>query len=274
MCHHCVMETVKSRMLSRRELFIGSAAVAGVATLAATLAPRPLLAQAAPTRAIDLTHEIHPGFPTFDGQQQFFLEPKYEIASDGYNLNYWRLEEHMGTHIDAPLHFSEDGRSVAELEASELVCPLVVVDIREKADGNADAQLTPDDLEAWISANGDIPDGACVAMLSGWGRHVDGDMFRNADEAGAMHFPGFHVEATNMLLEQTRTVAIAVDTLSLDHGQSADFAVHYSWLPAGRYGIECVANLEELPASGATIIVGAPKVRGGTGGPARVFAMV
>ncbi len=274
MCHHCVIENVKSRMLSRRDLFRGSAAVAGAAALAATAAPRPLFAQGAPLRAEDLTHELHEQFPTFDGQQQFFIEPKYKIDGDGYNLNYWRLEEHCGTHIDAPLHFSADGRSVSELEVGELVCPLAVIDIREKASQDADAQVTPDDIDAWVAEHGDIPEGACVAMLSGWGERVSGDEFRNADEGGTMHFPGFHVEATNKLLEEGRAAAIAVDTLSLDFGQSPDFAVHYSWLPAGKYGIECIANLDRLPATGATLVVGAPKVRNGTGGPARVFALV
>ena len=76
-----------------------------------------------------------------------------------------------------------------------------------------------------------------------------------------------------MLMEQTGAMSIAVDTLSLDHGISGDFATHYAWLPTGRFGIECVANLDKLPPAGATIVVGAPKHAGGTGGPARVFAM-
>ena len=84
----------------------------------------------------------------------------------------------------------------------------------------------------------------------------------------------FHVETAQLLIEQPSIKAIAVDTLSLDHGPSPDFIVHNTWLPTGRYGIEAVANLDRLPAKGATIIVGAPKVRGGTGGPARIFAMV
>ena len=87
-----------------------------------------------------------------------------------------------------------------------------------------------------------------------------------------MHFPGFHLEAARMLLE-TGAAAIAVDTLSLDHGPSADFAVHYEWLPAGRYGIECVAGLADMPPAGATLIVGAPKHEGGSGGPARLIAL-
>ena len=89
-----------------------------------------------------------------------------------------------------------------------------------------------------------------------------------------MHFPGFHVEAATMLMEETGTVAIAVDTLSLDHGPSADFATHYAWLPTNRYGIENIAGLDQVPAAGATLVVGAPKFGKGTGGPARIFAMV
>lgn len=273
MCHHCVIENVKQRMLSRRDLFRGSAALAGAAAVGAAAAPQKLFAQATPSTAHDLTHELHENFPSFDGKQQFFIEPKYKLEPDGYNLNIWRLEEHIGTHIDAPLHFSADGRSVAELPVEELVCPLAIVDIRAKAEENPDAQVTPEDIDAWIAENGDIPEGACVAMLSGWGAHVNSDKYRNADDSGTMHFPGFHVEATDMLMELPSVRAIAVDTMSLDFGQSPDFAVHYSWLPSGRYGIEGTANLDRLPAAGATIVVGAPKVRNATGGPARVFAL-
>jgi kynurenine formamidase len=206
-------------------------------------------------------------FPTFFGEQQVFYDKKFSHEKDGLNLYELRINEHTGTHIDAPLHFSADGKSVAELAVEDLVAPLVVVDIRARAAEDADAQLTPDDLKAWIDANGDLPEGAVVALNSGWDAHVGTDMFRNADAEGRMHFPGFHID-------EGSARAIAVDTLSLDFGPSADFAVHNTWLPAGRYGIEGVANLGSLPAKGATIVVGAPKVRGGTGGPGRVFAFV
>ncbi|MCT7376200.1 cyclase family protein [Chelativorans salis] len=271
MCHHCVTESVKSRMLSRRDFFRTSAA-AGAAAAAVSM-PKPLLAQDA-GRVEDMTHELHEGFPTYFGEQQLFIDQKFNYADHKFNINEWRLNEHTGTHVDAPLHFSEDGLSVAEIPVGDLVCPLAIIDIREKASADPDAQVTPGDIEAWISANGEIPDGACVAMLSGWGAHVSSDMFRNVgDDGKTMHFPGFHIEATEMLMEETGTKGIAVDTLSLDHGPSQDFAVHYSWLPSGRWGLECIANLESLPASGATLVVGAPKVRGGSGGPARVFAL-
>jgi kynurenine formamidase len=77
-----------------------------------------------------------------------------------------------------------------------------------------------------------------------------------------------------MLLEESTAIGIASDTLSLDHGISANFATHYAWLPTNRWGLENVANLGELPAVGATIMVGAPKWRGGSGGPSRVVALV
>lgn len=275
MCHACVMERVKSRMLSRRDLFRGGAALAAGAAAAAALAPRPALAQPA-RRIVDMTHELSAEFPTFGGAPGIGYDKQTDFARDGYNLYILTLNEHTGTHIDAPLHFSADGQSVAEIPVENLVCPLCVIDIRARAEADRDTRVTPDDLRAWIATHGPIPDGACVAMNSGWAAKVGTPAFRGADPAqpGALHFPGFHIEATQMLLEETNAACLAVDTLSLDHGPSADFATHYAWLPAGRYGIECLAGLDQVPPAGATLIVGAPKVRDGTGGPARVVALV
>ncbi|MEI5681696.1 MULTISPECIES: cyclase family protein [unclassified Mesorhizobium] len=275
MCHHCVMESVKAGMLSRRSFFKGTIAAAGAAALATTLPSRPIFAAEAPKKAEDLTHEIWEQFPTYFGGQQLFIDQKFSHAKDTFNLNEWRISEHTGTHIDAPLHFTADGKSVAELPVEDLIAPLVVIDIRAKAAENPDAQVTPDDIKAWTSANGDLPEGAVVALLSGWGDHVATEKFRNVgDDGKTMHFPGFHVETAQLLIEQPSIKAIAVDTLSLDHGPSPDFIVHNTWLPSGRYGIEGVANLDKVPVKGATIVVGAPKIKGATGGPARIFALV
>ena len=271
MCHACVTESVKRRMLSRRDLF--KAAPAAAVGAAGALAAPEALAQA--RRVVDLTHTLSEDFPTFGGSPGVTREKPVDFEKDGYNLYVLTVNEHTGTHLDAPLHFSADGASVDEIPVERLACPLCVVDIRGKAAENPEAQVTPDDLRAWIGSHGPIPDGACVAMNSGWGDKVGGLGFRNADSArpGTLRFPGFHVEAAEMLMEETGAVALGVDTLSLDHGPSPDFATHYAWLPTGRYGIECMANLDQLPASGATLMVGAPKTRGGTGGPARVMAL-
>ncbi|MCB5203785.1 cyclase family protein [Neorhizobium sp. T786] len=269
MCNQCVIEDVKRNMLSRRLLFKG-AVLTGAAMAAGSL-PNPVLAQTA-RRVVDLTHIYDSKFPTFDGKPGIELEWAAEIAKDGYQLHKLTIFEHTGTHIDAPLHFSADGASVDQLEPQKLVAPLVIIDITDRAREEANSTVEAVDIERWISANGDIPAGAIVALRSGWGTKVQGPAFRN-DEAGKFAFPGFGKSATDLLLERD-TVAIGVDTLSLDPGNSADFAVHNSWLPAGRYGIEGLNNLEALPVKGATIVVGAPTHRGGTGGPARILALV
>ncbi|MCR9151332.1 MAG: cyclase family protein [Rhodobacteraceae bacterium] len=275
MCDICVLNSVKERMLSRRDFFRGSAAMAAGAGMAGIAAPTSAFAQA-PQQVVDMTHELSEEFPTFGGVPGISYDKQFDFADNGYNLYVLTVNEHTGTHIDAPLHFSADGASVAEIPVESLACPLCVIDIRARASADRDTQVTPDDLKEWIATHGPIPDGACVAMNSGWAAKVGSDAFRGADAArgGSLHFPGFHIEATQMLLEETSAVAMAVDTLSLDHGPSADFATHYAWLPAGRYGIECLAGLDAMPAAGATLMVGAPKVRGGTGGPARITALV
>ncbi|MEO0623786.1 MAG: cyclase family protein [Pseudomonadota bacterium] len=272
MCHPVIMEYVKGRALSRRDLFKGSAA-AGAALAVAAAAPRPLMAQT-PQKVVDLTHTLTHDFPTYFGEQQFFDEDVFTYAEHAFNLKMLRVNEHTGTHIDAPLHFTDGGASIDEVPVESLVCPLVVVDIREKADANADAQVTPDDLKAWISDHGPIPQGACVAQNAGWQARLGTPGFRNADGEGKMHFPAFHVEAVKMLLEEAEVVGVGVDTLSIDYGLSADFITHYNWLPANRWAVENMANLDQLPPVGATLVVGAPKHAGGTGGPCRLIALV
>ena len=270
MCDVCVMNAVKDKMLSRRTFFKASAAGA-VAAATTTSLGTPAMADGHGS-VEDMTHTLHEDFPTYFGESQFSREQIFNYAEHSFNLQRLTINEHTGTHIDAPLHFTADGTSVDELPVSSLVAPLCVIDIAARAAEDADTQVTPDDIQAWVDTNGEIPDTACVAMHSGWASKVDTDGFRNFD-GEAQHYPGFHIEATQMLLE-TGAGSIAVDTLSLDHGISPDFATHYAWLPAGRFGIECLANLDRVPAAGATLVVGAPKHRGGTGGPARIFAMV
>jgi kynurenine formamidase len=112
-------------------------------------------------------------------------------------------------------------------------------------------------------------------MNSGWARYAgDAGKFVGKDSAGVMHFPGFSAEAADWLIKQRKVVGIAVDTLSLDHGPSKDFKTHLAWLPSGRWGLENVANLDQVPASGATLVVGLAKIKDATGGAARLLALV
>jgi kynurenine formamidase len=226
------------------------------------------------SKVIDLTHTLSPEFPTYGGTPQFTTQLSETLAKEGYNIRAYNIaNEHMGTHMDAPFHFS-DKATADEIPVENLVGPLAIVDIIDKASKDPDALVTPDDLKRYERRWGRIPFGAIVAMNSGWDANVTTAKFRNADDKGVMHFPGFGLDAVKWLLEMRNVKGIMVDTLSLDNGPSSKFDVHYTWLPAGRWGMENVANLSKLPARGATVIAGGPKYKGATGGPSRVIALI
>lgn len=284
-CHQKIVQS-----LSRREFLktLGLAATAAVAVNpASALAAVTIESRSMPSpvqnippmqvgffsKVVDLTHTLTPEFPTFSGQPQLELEMLVTLAKDGYNIYQWTVQEHTGTHMDAPFHFS-DQNTADKIPVSDLVGPLAVVDIRAKAEEDPDALVTPEDLQAWEKSYGELPPGAIVAMLSGWDANVATDKFRNADDDGVMHFPGFGLEAIDFLLKERDVKGIMVDTLSLDNGPSTTFDVHYNWLPANKWGMECVANLGQLPPLGATVFVGGPKIGGASGGPSRVIALV
>lgn len=268
MCDACVMKTVAGR-LGRRGI-LSALAIAAALPSAASAQPARVTSF---SRVVDMTHALHPGFPTYSGSPAIAMERTKTFAKDGFNLNRLSYDEHVGTHFDAPVHFSADGPSVDMIPVQQLVCPLAIIDITARATANADAQLVPEDIAAYERGQGRIPAGACVALKSGWDAHVATAAFRNAQPSGAMAFPGFRPDVAKLLLDRN-VAGVAVDTLSLDHGGSKDFAFHTAWLGAGRWGLECAANLGALPAKGATIIAGAPKIAGGTGGPGRVIALV
>jgi kynurenine formamidase len=285
MCVPGCQEAVRAA-LSRRGFFKGAAA-AGFA--AAAVAPEQAHAALLPPparrfrNAVDLTHTLSPDFPTFFGEPGIALEKKFDFKKDGFNLYWWRLLEHAGTHLDAPIHFSEAGASAEQIPAATLVVPLAVVDVVAKAAQNPDYLVTREDLVQWERRNRRLPENGCVAMHSGWARHLSdrhlGDKgvaarYTGKDAAGVFHFPGFGPDAVAWLMKERKVAGLAVDTLSLDHGPSKDFKVHRAWLPSGRWGLENVANLDRMPAAGATLVVGLAKVKDATGGPARLLALV
>jgi len=263
-------QEVIQRSLNRRGFFKGAAAAsfAAAAVSPADAAPRGFRS------VVDLTHVMSPEFPTFFGVPGIEIQKQFEFKRDGFNLNWWRIIEHAGTHLDAPLHFSDSG-PVDTIVAGELVVPLAVVDVRRQASQNADYLLSRQDIVDWERRYRRLPNNCCVAMMSGWGQYVSNPAkFTGKDAAGVFHFPGFAPDAVEWLLSERRVSGIAVDTLSLDNGPSKDFKTHRAWLPTGRWGLENVANLERVPASGATLVVGVAKVKDATGAPARLIALV
>jgi len=223
-------------------------------------------------RIVDLTHTFRAGFPVYVG-----IEPSRRTARtfeiDGFYSQDWTFNEHSGTHMDAPGHFTPGGRLVTQLLPEELFAPIAVIDIADRAARDPDAAVGADDVRRYERRHGRIPHGAAVLMRSGWdARAGDGAAFKNADASGTYHFPGFAGDAVEYLLERTRALAIGVDTLSLDPGNSTTFVAHVEWLGADRYGLEGVANLANVPPRGASLVVGVIPWEEGSGGPCRLFA--
>jgi kynurenine formamidase len=279
MCSPTVIESALAGINRREALGLGAAAFAGTLAFAsrAVAADTPGEKRAfAADHVLDLTHVLSPTFPIWPSPTNFPIKVTNTttVAKDGFYANKWELVEHHGTHLDAPAHFAPKGVTAERLEASSLIVPAVVIDLRERARQNADAVVTIDDLKAWEKTHGRMPRQCGVFLNSGWDAKAgDAKAFLGQDDSKTLHFPGFSKEACEFLLNEREVAGLAVDTLSLDFGASKDFAVHKLWLGAGKWGLECVANLSKLPPAGATVFVGAPKVIGASGGPARVLAV-
>ncbi|WP_353737198.1 cyclase family protein [Moorena sp. SIO3B2] len=224
---------------------------------------------------VDLTHTLGPQTPVFPGDKPMRLEIASTYSENGYQDYELHLNEHTGTHLDAPIHFIKDGIAVHEIPVHCLCGPLVVLDIRDRVLHNHDATVIPDDILRWEKKYGKIPSNAIIIMNSGWGKYFgDNNAFVNMDKQGIPHFPGWSKTAVEFLLEARSVLGIGVDTLSLDQGASEDFPVHNTWLSNGLWGLENVANLDNIPPSGAFLFVGASKVYGGTGSPVRLIAVI
>ncbi|HEV2529810.1 MAG TPA: cyclase family protein [Thermomicrobiales bacterium] len=223
---------------------------------------------------IDLTHPLSPDFPVYPGYTPFSASVTATLDDPGTRSRVVSFEEHTGTHVDAPAHFIADGVDVASIPPTNLVASLVVIDLRDRASADEDTTVQVDDLLAWEAAYGAIREGAFVAMYSGWDERVPSAAgYLNADAAGVLHFPAWSPEAAAYLVDERGVVGLGVDTISLDNPTSPYFESHRVLLGAGGYAVENLANLGAAPASGATVVVGAPAFAGGSGGAARVLAL-
>ena len=255
---------------------VGLAAVVMLLLYLVGSAQTPSQSQRRFEHVVDLTHALDESTPYIPVPQTFPFKktPIATVAKDGVAAYRWEIHEHLGTQIDAPNHFFEQGRSLERLPVESLVVPLVVIDVSARTESNADTSVTVADIERWEHRHGRIPEHAALIMTSGWDRRInDAKAFVNADASGAMHFPGFSAEAALFLARSRQLSGIGVDTLSLDPGLDVTYAAHKAWLATGKWGVELVANLRQVPPVGATVFVGATKVTGATGGPVRLIAV-
>ena len=227
------------------------------------------------TRLLDLSYAINDKLVPWPGDEKYF-EAKINatVEKNGYfTRSFWMLE-HYGTHLDAPAHFPPGKTTVDQIPVKQLFGPAVVIDVRAESGKDADYQLAAARVEEWEKRHRRIPEGAIVLLRTGWAsRWPDVRKYRNQDAQGKMHFPGFSPESARLLISR-KVSGLGCDTLSIDHGASSDYAVHHLALGAGLYHLENLADMSELPETGAFLIVAPIKLEGGSGGPVRVFALL
>jgi kynurenine formamidase len=233
------------------------------------------------SKLVDLTYTFDDKtiyWPTEDG---FHKQVEFAGVTPGgyyYAANKIAAAEHGGTHMDAPLHFAEGHLAADAVPLSSLIAPAAVIDVSTAADKDRDYRLTVADLQAWEAKHGRLPDGAIVLLRSGWGRRwPDKEAYLGTakpGDTGNLHFPGFSKEAAEWLLANRSIDAIGIDTASIDYGPSKDFIVHQTILGANKPAFENVANLDRLPEEGAAVIALPMKIGGGSGGPARIIALL
>ncbi|MDF5752439.1 cyclase family protein [Spongiactinospora sp. TRM90649] len=279
--HTCPQEPPAAPMGRRQAVRAALAAVAGGLGVAAFPAGRAEAAAVAPpphaSRVLDLTHPLSPDFPVF---QLYVRRPErrqvmFERVA-GFNTAEWTFNEHTGTHMDVPAHSRAGLRTADLIPPQDLVVPLCVVRIAERAARDNITELTVKDIKDWERRHGPLPERAFVASDSGWYKRVaDPRAYLQFDpRAQVMRFPGVSPEAAEFLIERRSIVGFGTDTSSLDVGTRREPLVHRMLLTTGRYGLENLAALDTVPERGATLVVGAAKLRGGFGAPVRALALL
>lgn len=232
-------------------------------------------------KVLDLTHSFDDQTIYWPNAQAFKWEKEAWGPSAGgfwYTAARYAASEHGGTHLDSPIHFSEGKMTVDQIPATRLIGPAIVIDISAKCASSPDYQLTVGDITAWEQAHGRIPQDAIVLVRTGWEKFwPDKKKYLGSDVPGDivnLHFPGLSREAAEFFVKERPVDGVGIDTASIDYGASKDFIVHQVLYGANIFGLENVAQLDKLPARGATVIALPMKIKGGTGAPTRIIAIL
>ena len=224
-------------------------------------------------KVLDLGHPMSDGDPTWTAAKAFSRTETATFEKDGSALGQFSTDEHFGTHLDAPAHFGGSW-TTDRIPVDRLVRPAVCIDITAKVAGDEDYRLAVEDIRAFESRSGPIPEGTLVLVATGWDRRwKEPGRYMNVRN-GVKHFPGISVEAATLLARDRKVAGIGIDTPSVDYGPSKRFETHRATQPLNVYHIENAANLTALPASGFTVVVAPVNIAGGSGGPTRVFALI
>ena len=247
----------------------------------------PVMAQRAPVlpsdRLVDLSYPFDASSVYWPTAEPFKLDTDFEGVTDkGYFYSAYRYSaaEHGGTHLDAPVHFAKGHHTVDEIPLEQLMGNGIVIDVTSQCASNADYLVSVADFQNWEKKNGRIAPGTIVFLRTGFGkRYPDRKSYLGTDERGAaavakLHFPGLDPAAARWLTLNRSIKAIGLDTASIDYGQSTLFESHRILFEKNIPAFENVANLDQLPVKGFSVIALPMKIKGGSGGPLRIVALM
>lgn len=247
----------------------------------------PVMAQRPPAlpsgRVVDLTYPFDEKTVYWPTAESFKLETDFEGMTDkGYFYSAYRYSaaEHGGTHLDSPVHFAKGRYTVDQIPLQQLMGAAVVIDVTNKCATNPDYQVSVADFQDWEKRNGRITPGTIVFLRTGFGKfYPDRKKYLGTDERGAgavakLHFPGLDPAAARWLTQNRSIKAIGLDTPSIDYGQSTLFESHRTLFEKNIPAFENVANLDQLPLKGFSVIALPMLIKGGSGGPVRIVAFL
>ena len=240
-------------------------------------------------RVVDLTRTLSPEFPQITlppelGQAwPFRIEEisRYDDRGPGFYWNNFSCSEHTGTHFDAPVHWISGrnlpNNSTDTIPLEHMIAPACVLDCSHEASRDADFLLTVPFIQAWEAEHGLIGAGSWVLMRTDWSKIADPEAYQNFDEEG-QHTPGPDAEAVRYLVEKRNVLGFGSECIGTDAGQAQHlnppYPCHYYMHGAGKYGLQCLANLDMLPATGSLLFAAPLKIQQGSGSPLRVLALV
>lgn len=269
-------------------LFLAATSVILLAAVYPAAAKRPSLAEVwqvlKTSRFVDLTHSFEPGIPHWKGfpdekrETLFWYDAGVGSLGSGFYAQSFTHVGQWGTHVDPPAHFVKGMRTVDQIDVKEMVMPLVVFDVHEKAARNPDYVITMADVRGWEKKHGKVPNGAFAAMRTDWSkRWPDAVAMANADANGVAHYPGWSMDVLKYLYEERKITASGHETTDTDPGVATskdDYSLETYILKQNHYQIELLANLDRVPEAGALVVAAFPKPKDGSGFPARVFAIL
>lgn len=240
-------------------------------------------------KIVDLTHTLNESFPGIQlppemGQVAGFKKEqisRYDDKGPGWYWNNFTVGEHFGTHFDAPAHWvtgkDQPNNTVDTIPTEHFIAPACVIDASKEVAQNSDFVLTPEYIQQWEKENGDLEKGNWVLFRTDWHKRPLDNSFLNTDADGLNHTPGPSKEAVEYMISKD-VLGFGVETINTDAGMSFTWEFqlpcHTLMHGAGKYGLQCLRNLDQLPPKGAMIVAAPLKIEEGSGSPLRVFAII